>query len=90
MFAKAAAACGSNLTRACLLQKGGSYTDWTGGGLEGPVSTDFATRQAQQCYAIVKASPTGFTVDNTFLPPNQGIYNCSPDNVVTLKGNYSS
>jgi hypothetical protein len=90
MFAKAAAACGSNLTRACLLQKGGSYTDWTGGGIEGPVSTNFANRQAQQCYAIVKASPTGFTVDNTFLPPNQGIYNCSPDNVVTLKGSYSS
>ena len=90
LFAKAAAACGSNLTRSCLLDKGGSYTDWTGGGIEGPVNTSFASRQAQLCYAVVKASPTGFTVDNTFLPPNQGVYNCSPDNVVTLKGNYSS
>jgi hypothetical protein len=90
LFATAATACGSNLTRACLLQQGGSHPDWTGGGLQGPVNTNFANRHAQQCYVSVKGSPTGFTVDTAFLPLNQGLFNCDPANVVTLKGNYSS
>jgi ABC-type branched-subunit amino acid transport system substrate-binding protein len=89
LFATAATACGSNLTRACLMQKAGSFTDWTGGGIQGPVSTDFANRHGQQCLALVKGTPAGFVLDVTFLPPNKSVYNCSPDNVVRLKGNYS-
>jgi hypothetical protein len=90
LFATAAKACGSNLTRACLLQQGGSQTDWTGGGLlGGPVTTSPTNPQVPQCYLTLKASPTGFTIDPTFLVPNKGLFNCDPANVVTLKGNYS-
>jgi ABC-type branched-subunit amino acid transport system substrate-binding protein len=91
LFATAAKACGSNLTRACLLQNGGSQTAWTGGGLlGGPVNTNPASAQVPDCYLTVKAEASGFSIDPTFLPPNTGIFDCDPANVVTLKGNYSS
>ena len=89
LFATAARDCGSNLTRTCLLDKAGANTAWTGGGLGAPVSTSFTNRELAQCYAAVKATPTAFQLDPTFLPPNQGIYNCDPANVVQLKGDYS-
>jgi hypothetical protein len=90
LFAVAADACGSNLTRSCLLQQAGSQTAWTAGGLKEPVSTSPVNRQMAQCYLYMKATPTGFIVDPTFLPPTpgDGPFNCSPNNVITLKNNY--
>ena len=90
LFAQSAAACGSNLTRSCLLQQAGSQTSWTAGGLKKPVNTSTTSRQMAQCYIYLKATATGFTPDTTFLPPTSGDapFNCSPANVVTLKTNY--
>ena len=89
LFATSARDCGSNLTRACLLSKAGANTAWTAGGLGAPVSTSFSNRQTSPCYLALKATPTGFQIDPAFLPPNQGSYNCSPANVVNLKGDYT-
>ena len=89
LFATAARDCGSNLTRACLLSKAGANVAWTGGGLGAPVSTSPTNRELAQCYAAMKATPTAFQLDPSFLPPNQGIYNCNPANVVKLKGDYT-
>jgi len=36
----------------------------------------------------LKASASGFEYDADFTKPNQGKYNCSPDNIVELKNDY--
>jgi hypothetical protein len=89
LFATAARDCGSNLTRVCLLDKAGANPAYTAGGLKAPVSTDPVNRESAQCYMAMKATATAFQRDPNFLPPNQNIYNCSPSNVVHLKGNYT-
>jgi len=89
LFATAARNCGSDLTRSCLLSKAAADAAWTGGGLGAPVNTSVTNRQTSQCDLALKATPTGFEIDPSFLPPNQGSYNCSPANVVNLKGDYT-
>ena len=86
LFAKGATACGSKLTRACILDKtkqvGG--TSWTGGGLHG--ASNVREQQATECFTVFKASPNGFSLPN--IGANDSIYNCSPSNVLQLKGDY--
>jgi len=90
LFATAARDCGATLTRDCLLQKAGAHPEWDGGGLKAAGSTDPVNRQMTRCYLNLKATPSGFQVDPTFLPPNKGPFNCDPANVVTLTGNYAT
>ena len=89
LFATAARDCGSNLTRACLLDKAGAHTDWTGGGLKGLVSTSTVNQHMTDCYMIIKATATGFTPDPAFLPLNKHGFDCDPANVVTLTTDYT-
>ena len=89
LFATAARDCGSTLTRDCVLKNAGSHPDWTAGGLKAPGSTDPVVRQMPQCYLALKATAQGFSVDPSFLAPNQGVFNCDPANVVKLTGNYA-
>jgi ABC-type branched-subunit amino acid transport system substrate-binding protein len=90
LFATAARDCGSNLTRECLLQNAGSHTDWTGGGIAGPVSTSPVNRQEDQCYVLVKGTASGFVDATDILSPSQGqaLFNCDPANNITLQHNY--
>ncbi len=85
LFAHAAKECGNDLTRTCLYDNAKKVTAWTGGGLH--AKTDPASGQATPCYTVMQATPTGFKLltDNK---PNDGIYNCNPKNVYTLKGDY--
>jgi ABC-type branched-subunit amino acid transport system substrate-binding protein len=86
LFAKAAAECGSNLTRDCLMQKA-AVTSWTGGGLHG--ETDPKDNKLTTCVAIMKAGNGVFTYDKTDTKPNtQGVFNCDPSNAVELHGDY--
>jgi len=79
MFAKAADACGSNLTRDCLLSEAAKLTDWTGGGLH--AKTQPAKNQMPDCVAIMQVTDKGFTqVD----PGTDGGFTCNPDNVVSV------
>ena len=85
LFAQAATECGSQLTGACLIEKA-KVTGWTGGGLHAP--DDPGTNTPSQCGLVLKLTDTGFVADATATAPNQGRFNCSPDNVIDLKNDY--
>ncbi len=84
LFARAADACGSDLSRHCLVgraQEIGSK-GWTGGGLQ--ASIDLAAQDPPACFLIIAATPDGFKfprVDHT-----DGLYNCDRENVVQIPG----
>ena len=59
---------------------------WTGGGLH--AESNPGDNAPSPCFLLLKASASGFEYDATFTKPNQGKYNCSPDNVVELKNDY--
>ena len=86
LFAKAASACGNDLTRTCLLDEAGKVKDWTAGGLHAP--TQPGNTQASVCGALLKLTAEGFTYDENLTAPDDGIYNCSDDNVYELTGDY--
>jgi len=86
LFAESANACGSNLTRSCLLDHAKSRPSWTGGGLHAPSHPGDATAPGPQCFVLLQASPTGFTVDTKVTKPNTGVFNCSPSNAFRLPG----
>jgi ABC-type branched-subunit amino acid transport system substrate-binding protein len=90
LFAESAKACGSNLTRTCLLQQAASQTAWTAGGLQGPANTSPTGAQSATCLTLVQATPTGFVSASNLLPPTPGDepFNCDPSNVINLKKNY--
>ena len=85
LFAESAKACGSDLTRKCLFEKGQATKDWTGGGLHAP--TQPGALATPDCGIVVLASPDGFSVPSDFTP-NEGLFKCDPSSVVTLKGDY--
>lgn len=82
LFAQAATACGSELTRSCLLEEAGSVTEWTGGGLHAP--QDPSTSTPSQCVTILELSADGFAIDEELTGATDGIFNCEEDNVVEI------
>jgi hypothetical protein len=82
LFAQAASACGSDLTRACLLENASSVTEWTGGGLHAP--QDPSTNTPSDCFAVLDVTADGFTLDEALTSPNEGIFNCDPANVIAV------
>ena len=84
LFAKSAGACGSQLTRRCLVEnaeKIGS-TGWTGGGLQSPVNV--AAADPPHCFLIIEATAAGFRFPS--VERTDGIYNCDIKNVVRIPG----
>ncbi|MEZ5152661.1 ABC transporter substrate-binding protein [Rhodococcus zopfii] len=73
LFAKAAAACGDELTRACVYETARTETAWTGGGLHAP--SDLQTPMPpKSCFNIEKATADGWgTAD---FNPDSGLYRC--------------
>jgi hypothetical protein len=86
LWAESAKACGSTLTRDCVLSHAMATTNWTGGGLHAAVKPGNATIGGSPCFLLVKATPTGFTIDKDITKPNNGIFNCDPANAFRLKG----
>jgi hypothetical protein len=86
LFAESAKACGSNLTRDCLLQRARAAGSWTGGGLHAPSHPGSADAPAGECFTLIKSAPSGFAVDRDVTKPNQDVFNCAPANVVRLPG----
>jgi len=87
LFAQSVKSCGGNPTPKCVFAAAKTVKTWDGGGLQAP-SNPSNGNEASPCQAIVKASPTGWTIVN--WPPQTGGYNCSSANVVALTGNYGT
>ncbi len=86
LFAKAADACGDNLTRRCVYDNALKETDWTSGGLSAP--QDVKDQKVGQCGIVLEASPSGFAPPQGWTA-NSGFFNCDPKNALELNGDYS-
>jgi ABC-type branched-subunit amino acid transport system substrate-binding protein len=80
LFAEGVKSCGSTVTRKCISDYVATQTQWTGGGLQGPI--DPASNKASQCFIIMKVESTKFT---QALPSQLGQYDCDPKNAPTVK-----
>jgi ABC-type branched-subunit amino acid transport system substrate-binding protein len=84
LWASAAKECGSDLTGACVIDKAGHRTDWTGGGIIAPVDTKVGGGVLSQCFTLMEATPDGFVLAPDVTKPNHDIFNCDPANVVEV------
>jgi ABC-type branched-subunit amino acid transport system substrate-binding protein len=87
LFAQAAKACGADLTRKCMYDNATKVTHWDGGGIQAPTNPSEDTK-AGPCIVNMQASASGWSIIK--WDPTEGVYNCSPENVVPLKGNYGT
>lgn len=81
LFAKAVKACGSQLTRTCVMDNVAKVTEWTGGGLQGTINP--LANKTTQCYAVMKVTDTGYT---QAIPADLGKFDCNPDNAPVVGG----
>jgi len=81
LFAKAATACGTDLTTTCVLNHAASETNWTGGGIAAPVAHLAYSNQNPQpsdCFLLMTVQPNKFVYDKGDTDPNQQIWHCDP------------
>jgi hypothetical protein len=81
LFATQAKACGSTLTRQCMLDGLAKVTKWTGGGLH--AETNPGENLPPQCGLVLKLTGTKWT---RFFPEKAATYDCSPDYVKKVTG----
>lgn len=88
LFARAATACGSDLTTECLLREAAAQEDWTAGGLHARQTPGNAVPSA--CQVLLDLEPDGFVVNEeaTAATEGDGIFNCEPDNTFEMTGDY--
>ena len=86
LFATAANECGAELSRACVLERAAQVEDWTAGGLHAPQTP--GNVEATECSLMVHVTPDGFQYDEEMTRPTDGLYNCDPENVIELQGDY--
>jgi hypothetical protein len=86
LFAEAAKACGSTLTRDCVFSHAMATHSWTSGGFHSPTQPGNAAAGGPQCFVLLKATPSGFVTDSAITKPNNGLFNCDPANAFKLKG----
>jgi hypothetical protein len=81
LFARAATECGSELTRACLLEEAEAQKGWTGGGMHAPMTPGNA--DPTPCFLIMGLDADGFFYDEDATRPTDGdgLYNCDPENI---------
>jgi ABC-type branched-subunit amino acid transport system substrate-binding protein len=83
LWAQSAKACGSQLTRDCVLRNAEAVSNWTGGGLHAP-SDPSARGRAAPCAVLLDATSVGFLVNKRLTNANTGVYHCAPNDVVPL------
>jgi ABC-type branched-subunit amino acid transport system substrate-binding protein len=88
LWAKSATECGSTLTTDCVLAKAAANRNWSAGGLFPAHDVNPATAHMVNCFALMRVTRSGFVYDEKATQPNQSIYNCSPNNIVTLTNKY--
>ncbi len=77
LWAQAAQACGSDLTRQCVIDRLSQVHEWTGGGLHAP--TDPGANMPSSCSLMLKLTGTTFA---QFDPKTIGEYDCNKDNIL--------
>jgi hypothetical protein len=89
LFATAAAACGSDLTAQCLLAEAAAQEDWTAGGLHARQTP--GNEVPSPCFLLLGLDETGFVYNEEATAPTEGdgIFNCDPENVFEMTGDYS-
>lgn len=73
LFAKAASACGDELTRTCLYENALQETEWTGGGLHVPTNLS-EPLPPQPCFNIERATSDGWEAAD--FGADNGLYRC--------------
>ncbi|MBL7521866.1 ABC transporter substrate-binding protein, partial [Frankia sp. CNm7] len=89
LWAKAATACGDTLTVDCVLEKAGSETAWTAGGIFPARNIVAGQQRTTDCVLLMKVTPDGFAYDKAATAPNQGFFNCDPKNLEALTNTFS-
>ena len=74
LWATGAAACGSDLTRDCVLEEIGKITEWTGHGLHVP--TNPGSNDAPTCGMLMELRGTEYV---RALPEEPGTFDCDDD-----------
>jgi ABC-type branched-subunit amino acid transport system substrate-binding protein len=85
LFAKAATACGTNVTVSCVLNNAALQKNWTGGGLTAPVAQLAMSNNnplPSPCFALMTVSPNKFVYSKSVTKPNSGIWNCDPKGLI--------
>jgi len=85
LWAQSAKACGADLTRKCLMDKGSATSSWDGGGLSA-LSNPSQPQQPSSCISFQQATSKGFSLID--WQTKDGVYNCDPANVVQLTNDY--
>jgi hypothetical protein len=81
LWATAAKACGSDLTRQCMINHLAKVTNWTGGGLNAP--TNPSKNLPPACGILMKLDNTKWV---QVYPKKLGSFDCSPKYVVPNSG----
>jgi Periplasmic binding protein len=81
LWATEAKACGSTLTRQCMINHLSKVTSWTGGGLNAP--SDPAKNLPAPCGILMKLHNTTW---QQYYPKKLGTFDCSPKYVVANSG----
>ena len=81
LWATAAKACGSDLTRECVVQELAKVDSWTGGGLHS--KTNPAENLPPECGMVLKVQGTGFV---RVSPEGAGELDCDPSFVAKVTG----
>ncbi|HEX7095640.1 MAG TPA: ABC transporter substrate-binding protein [Acidimicrobiales bacterium] len=81
LWATAVKACGSDVTRECVLEQVDAIKDWTGGGLHAP--TNPGENRPPECGLLLKLEGGSYVrVD----PPQPGTFDCDPSYVQPVTG----
>ncbi len=86
LWAVAAKACGSDLTRDCVMKNARAAKEWTAGGMHTPQTPGSTAGHNSECFFTLLATPAGFEVSEKFTKPNKGAFNCDPANAVKIPG----
>ena len=82
LFAQSAKACGSDLTRDCVMKEAAAAGEWDAGGLIAPGTISVGEPVGPWCAVMMRATPDGFEMDEEFTEPTDGIWNCDERNFI--------
>jgi hypothetical protein len=92
LFAKAATACGANLTVSCVLSNAAAQKNWSAGDIQAPVAQLAMSNQnptPSDCFTMMQLQGGKFTWDKALTAPNNQIWHCSANTLFHVKSSGS-